>query len=122
MQVSFSNDNRYTVEIPTSLAEHETGEIKITNTQIEMGYHISTYITNLNANGYIDVENESGNKSQIDIFVDGSSASAHKMDNKVCAFGEDGTRSLSVQRVGGANNKVGTYSGVVCFKFDVEAD
>jgi len=120
MQVSFSNDNHYTVEIPTSLAEGQEGEIRISNSAIGEGYHVSTYITNLNSNGYIDVENEKGDESEIDIIVDGVSAAMYKMNGKVAVFGEDGARDVSVRRATNAGNSVGTYTGVVCFKFNIE--
>lgn len=120
MEVSFSNDNHYTVEIPTSLTENQEGQITISNSALEYGYHVSAFITNLNNNGYIDVENEKGDKSEIDVVIDGTSASTYRLNGKVAVFGEDGSRNIIVRRATNSGNGVGTYSGVVCFKFDIE--
>lgn len=123
MNVSFTNNNHYTIEIPTSLAEHEEGEIVVTDAVVEMNYHIGVYITNLNENSYIDVENENGDKGEIDVKVDGSSVKFQKQSNyKACQFSsEGGTRSLAVEKVGNASG-AGTYSGIVSFRCVIEPD
>lgn len=123
VSISFTNSDHYTVEIPTSLKENDVSSITISNASLSEDKHISTYITNMNSNGYIDVENGDGDKAEMDVIVENSSCKYQKVSNyKVCTFdNEGGSREIKVVRKSD-NSNAGIYTGVICFRFVIEGN
>ena len=121
MEVSVTNPAHYSVEIPLGISDNQDGEFAVSDMSMEDGYHVATYITNLNEYGRIDAQKANGATTEIELYVDGSNVN-NAVDGKICEFRDDGRRTISAQKTGLGSTEAGRYAGIVCFKFDLEAD
>ena len=121
MEVSVTNSAHYSVEIPLGISDSQDGEFAVSDMSMEDGYHVATFITNLNEYGRITAQKSNGATTEIELYVDGSNVN-NAVDGKICEFRDNGRHTISAQRTGLGSTEAGRYAGIVCFKFDIEAD
>lgn len=126
--ISYRVYSSYYVSIPTSINADDTyGEISVSMANVESGYHVSVYITNLTETGKITVTSESGNTGYLQV----------TRDNGLYNVGTDGLVTefyqsdytdggIATTNIGfdsaGELMKPGLYNGTVCFRIECRQD
>lgn len=119
----------YTISIPAELAENNSGEIAVSNMNLDEDYHIAVYITNLNENGKIPLYSKYYEENNLScaalIYKDGMPFDDDG-SGLFCEFfyGEDvaaegrATHFITYTRDENSIHGAGQYSGVICFRVD----
>lgn len=119
----------YYVTIPTRISEYDSsGTVSVTMDNIEQGYHIEIYITNLDSEGCLTVSSDNGNTGKLNVLHDNGLYTVYE-DGLVTKFypgsyGYAGTAStdISFANAMSGNTKAGTYHGTVCFRIECVPD
>lgn len=117
----------YYVTIPTSINSYNnSGVVSVTMDNIESGYHIEVYITNLNDEGMLPVYSNTGQSGALSVLYDGGLRTAFS-DGLIGTFypadyDYSGTASTEISFEKGYTTKAGTYYGTMCFRVECAQD
>lgn len=118
----------YSVTIPTSISEYESsGTVSVTMGNIESGYHVEVYITNLDSDGGLAVTSDSGNTGTLSVLYDSGLRTADSTgligSFYPADYNYEGSASTDISFDKGASTlKAGTYHGTVCFRVECVSD
>ena len=114
----------YMITIPSTLYADMDGEIRISSANIEPGYHISVYLTNVDEVGYVTVTNASGDTGKVSIYKNGAlymqdgTGLFHEFRSSDYDDNKSASCNISFNIVPGTCTKAGDYSGVICYRVE----
>ena len=114
----------FMVTIPSTLYEDMDGVIRISSANIEDGYHVAVYLTNVDDVGQVTVTNASGDTGKVNIYKNGAlyMQDGTGLFHEFLSYDYDENRSaycnISFSIVPGTCTKAGDYTGVICYRVD----
>ena len=129
-EVSYRVYSSFYVTIPASISmDNPTGVISVTMDNIESGYHVSVYATNLDAEGKFEVVSNNGDTGKMFVTKD-NGASTIDASGFIESFypdrfieGEGALATTYIQVTpDGQAFKPGTYTGTLSFRIACEQD
>jgi len=117
-EVSYQEYSSFYVTIPTSVSADGTGEISVDLSNVEQGYCVSVYATNLDENGKLDVVSQYGDNGKLTVLSNGSAVQSDGLLAKL--NGDTSNTYFSVANDGGTVTRPGLYTGTIAFRVVLE--
>lgn len=119
----------YYVTIPTNISEYDSyGDVSVTMDNIESGYHVSVYITNLDDSGFLKVTSDRGDTGKLSVLYDNglytadSSGLIGEFYPEKYNYSGTASTNISFDRAMAETFKAGMYHGIVCFRVECIPD
>lgn len=127
-EFEFHEYSSFYVMVPTNIPADGCGFVSVTMNDIEDGYHINMYVTNMDENGMIDVSTLNGTTGKVAVQYNnqmnnldstGHIGSFYPADY---SSGEYATTNVTLVKSDMYDLGAGLYHGVVCFKVECVED
>lgn len=119
-EIAYHAYSTYTVTIPAFMECSMMHQITIDAANVEEGYRVNAYITNMDENGLLTVTSSSGSEGKVCVYIDGMPYT-YRSDKWIYGFERGGTRFCNIafeSADGYRPYEAGMYYGVVCFRFE----